>query len=203
MSTVGSVSSESTIPSSGFAFQGLNVNTQAWSTYTMPTPGGWITQLHAYFDAEVASGNGKLVLWDGSGNVITSVAVNSIPVGSNSNGGQAWHHAVLATPVYVKGGVTISIGFWMPGASGFVISSLPSGTSSWNGVGFTGPGNQGGSGSTGIAAIGSFADYTPNKVKIRRSGVWNEAPKSIRRTGANVQGPARWLRRTGAWVRIQ
>lgn len=202
MATVGSVSSETTV-NAGYAFQGLNVNTQAWSTFTMPSPGGRITQLHVYFSAHVATGNGRLVLWDGAGNVLDSVAVNSIPVGSGAAGGQAWRRGTLSGfGVYVKGGSTISIGLWMPGASGFEISSVSGGSSKWNGVGYTGPGNQAGSGSTGIGNLGAYADYTPCLRKVRRGGVWVESPKRIRRAGVWVIGP-RYIRRGGAWTQVQ
>lgn len=203
MATVGSVSSEATIPSSGFAFQGLNVNTQAWSTFTMPSPGGRITKLHCYFDAHVASGTGRVVLWDAGGNVLASASVGTVNVGSGTNGGQHWHNAALSGfGVYVKGGSTISIGLFMPGADGFEISSISGGTSRWNGVGFGSPASQAGSGSTGIGSLGAFAEYVPCLRKVRRGGVWVESPKRIRRSGAWVIGP-RFIRRSGAWVQVQ
>lgn len=198
MSTVGNTGT----PGSGWALQGLNVNTQAWSNFTMPSPGGWIKTLHAYFDAEVTSGNGYLVLWVG-GAVFAKVAVNGIPVGSNSAGGQAWHQANLATPVYVKGGTSLSLGFWMPGACGFVFSSESGGSSSWNGVGYSSPGSQSGSGSTGVGALGAYADYVPNKLKVRRSGAWVEAPLQVRRSGAWVPATPLNVRRSGAWTQVQ
>ena len=204
MATFGSVSSESTIPNSGSAFQGLNVNTQAWSNFTMPTPGGWVTKLHVYFDADVTSGNGDLVLWNhNTGTIMGTIPVNGIPVGSNSPGGQAWHNGSFATPIYVIGGTPVSIGFWMPGASGFQISSLTGGSSSWNGVGFSSPGNQTGSASTGIGTIGAFGEYTPNLISIRRSGVWQECPLQIRRSGIWVPATPLKIRRSGAWIQVQ
>lgn len=198
MATVGNTAT----PTAGFVFRGINVQNQCWSTFTMPTPGGWITALQVYFDAEAAVGNGFLVLWDGSGNVLGTIAVNSIPVGSNSAGGQAFHSGTFSTPIYVKGGSTISIGFWMPQSSGFVTSSESGGTSSLN-TSAGAPGSQSGSASTGIGALGANGTYTPNLKKIWRSGAWAEDIRMIRRSSVNKPGTPRKIWRGGAWTVVQ
>lgn len=157
MSTVGNTST----PSFGNQWLGTNQQNQVWSTFTMPSPGGTITALHAYFDLNSGTGTPYCCLWDGSGNLLASVSLGSMSgTGNHSIGGQTWHSGTLSSGVFVASGATISLGFYFPQANGGTWSFNNSGSSSYN-TQASGPGSQSGSGSTGDGSIGAYADYTP------------------------------------------
>lgn len=198
MATVGNTNT----PGAGgnFFFQGVNTPpNQVATLFTMPSPGGLITDLNAYFSTE-ANGTATcwLMLWDGAGNILADPAV-SVAQGSNSLGGQAWHSASI-TPVYVAAGASIFIGFSVPQHNGFVTSTESSGSSLWNTTasppaGFTG------NSSTGFHAIGAYADFTPLTARVRRSGVWVATGSVfVRRSGVWTQATRLRVRRSGVWV---
>ncbi|GEM_PF-5282277 len=194
----------SSTPGSIYFFQGVNTPpNQVATAFTMPASGGLITNLHAYFATE-ANGTATcwLCLWDGSGNLLGSVAV-SVPQGTNSVGGQAWHTGALATPVYVSGGSTIYIGFSVPEHNGFVTTTESTGSSVWN-TDASPPGSLSGFSSTGFHALGAYADYQPVSARVRRSGAWVQTGLIyVRRSGVWTQATRVRVRRSGAWVDAQ
>lgn len=168
----------------------------------MPSPGGRITSVTAYFGAFTGTGNGYACVWDGSGNLLGTGPINSVPAQSCSAGAQTFRTGVLSGyGVYVKGGTTLNLGFWMPSANGFSTSSEVGGGSSMKIAGSS-PTDLSGGGSTGIGSLGVFGTYVPCLRKIRRGGVWVESPKRVRRSGVWVIGP-RYIRRSGAWSQVQ
>lgn len=196
MPTVGN----STTPGHSFFFQGVNTPpNQVGSHFNMPSGGGLITALHAYFSTE-ANGTATcwLCIWDGSFNLLGSVPV-SVAQGSNSVGGQAWHAGTLSTPIHLSSGQSFFLGFAVPEHNGFVTTDESSGSSVWN-TDATPPGNLANV-STGHNAIGAFADYTPVSARVRRSGAWVQTGTIfVRRSGVWVQATRLQVRRSGAWV---
>lgn len=194
MSTVGNT----TNPTFGFVFTGTN--NEMGERFTMPSPGGLITNLHGYFS--VNSGGpvtGYLCLWDASGNLLADTAV-SVANGTQSAGGQTWHTAALASSVYVASGATIYLGFWVPKSNGLIFSTYStSSTEYWNGSFATGGPGALGTTSTGHHDFGAYADYTPSVAHVRRSGAWVSGPPYVHRSGVETSAVA-YVRRSGAWV---
>ncbi len=159
-----------TTPSGGFFEFGTNTDNQIGALYTMPTPGGLITALHAYCAVYngFSAASGYLVLWDGSGNVLASVGV-TIPASA------AWVTATLATPYFVASGSSIFIGWAAPAASGFYAeyNSVSGAAIDYNYDSGTIPGNLGTS-HTRVSneQIGAYADYTPSEAKVWNGTSW-------------------------------
>lgn len=188
-------------PTAGFVCRGDGTN-QVWSNFTMPTPGGWVLSVTAYFGAFTGTGNGRGVIWSGGGSVLTSGPINSVPSQSCAAGAQTFRTATFATPVYIAGGVNFHMGFWMPSANGFSTSSESGGSSAMKAAG-SAPSDLSGGVSTGIGDLGVFISYTPNLCKVRRGGVWVEEPRRIMRGGNLIPATPIKIRRAGAWVVIQ
>ncbi len=189
-----------TTPNHNWFEQGVNTPpNQVGSHFNMPSGGGLITTLHAYFGlAAGGPATAWLCLWDGSFNLLASVAV-SVANGSASVGGQAWHSGTLATPVYRAGGASIFLGFAVAEANGFITTDESSGTSVWN-TDATPPGNLANT-STGFNGIGAYADYLPVSARVRRGGAWAQTGNIyVRRSGVWTQATRVRGRRSGAWV---
>lgn len=148
-------------PGSGFACNGANSYNQVWAQFSMPSGGGIITGLHAYFSTFTGTATCKIVVWDGSGNVLGSVDIGGVPSGSCSASGQAWR-AGSPTPFYVPAG-TFYMGFWCPQANGYQTSSESGGTSSKK-LCNNSPCSASGGTSTTIGTLGVYADYTPGGI---------------------------------------
>lgn len=194
----------STTPSFGnfwFAGPGAENQCNTGGVYTMPAGGGTITEIHAYFDVE----NGGpvtcwLCVWNGSGLLLGSQSIASIPNGSNSAGGQAWHSVTLNTPFFVAGGTNIFPGFQTPEANGFTTSFDSSGSSS-KGQNATNPGNFTGGVSSGHGVIGAYVVYTPGSGHIYRSGAWTTlSAVKMYRSGAWTTVSSIKMYRSGSWV---
>ncbi len=156
MSTVGNTAT----PGNAWHYVVSN-NYQAASSFTMPTPGGLVTELYGFFAAESASGTGYVAMWNSSGSVLASASVGTVAVGTNTVGGQAWHSATLSTAVFVASGSTIYLGFWMPSASGLLWTDEASGgTGDYYIGGSSGPTALSG-GSADGNAVAAYAVYTP------------------------------------------
>jgi hypothetical protein len=197
MATVGNTST----PGHNWIEQGVNTPPNQMATaFTMPSGGGLITNLHAYF-ALVAGGSATAwcCLWDASGNLLGSVAV-SVPNGTASVGGQQWNTGALSTPIYVAGGATIYLGFAVRESNGFYTTDESSGSSIWN-TQSSPPASLSGNTSSAHNALGAYADYTPVTAHLRRSGAWvTTGTIYVRRSGAWVQASTLQVRRSGAWV---
>ena len=186
-------------PTYGAFWYDLNTDNASWYIITMPV-NGYITELHAYFDGELGSGQGYCCLWNGNtGALLATVNVGTVPQGSNSAGGQAWHGGALTTPLYVAGGTTLAIGFWMSQSVGFVTSVNSTGTS-YVGVQASAPGTATGPAS-GYGSFGAYAVYSQFGTFIRRSGAWANRTVKLFRSGTWVNA-TRKIFRSGAWETI-
>lgn len=143
--------------------QGINVNNACYSNYTMPTGGGLVTAISAYFDVDTGGPVTCYVcVWNsGTGALLASQSIASVPNGSQNASGQAWHTGNLNTGVYIAGGVGIDIGFWVPQANGFVCTCSGSGSSFYQVNAGSSPSGLGAGSSTGHTTIGSYITYTP------------------------------------------
>lgn len=141
------------------------------SGYTMPSPGGTIYKLWAYFGL-VAGGpaTAYLCMWDASGSLLGSVGV-SVANGSASAGGQAWNGANLATPVFVASGATVYFGFAVSESNGFYTTDESSGSSIWT-TNSSVPNSLNGNSSTGHFAIGAYAEYFPGVIHVWNGSSW-------------------------------
>jgi len=196
MATVGNT----TTPASNFFFYGVNVQNAAWSSYTMPAGGGLITQLNGFFDLDTGGPSTCfLCVWDSSGNLLASASVASVPAGSQSSGGQAWHSANLATPLFVAGGTLINIGWWVPQANGMVATTESTGTT-FSGTQAGSPGTASGPAVSSVGALGSYATYTPGNVWVWNGSAWVAGSlPSVWNGSAQVQGiPQVW--NGSSWV---
>lgn len=192
MTTLGNTAT----PSYGWAEYGINTTNQIGQPYTMPNPGGLISAIHGYWAAESASGTGYVCIWNASGTLLGSVAV-TVSTGSNSPGGQAWNSATLGTPVFVAGGATFYIGWWMPQSSGMVWSyNNDSNHPSENAA----PGSPG-SLSTGshdtYGSIASYVDYTPTGAWVYDGSQWNAGPVYV---NTGTSGSPVWTAVSGLQV---
>jgi len=198
MATVGN----STNPATAFFFYGINVQNAAWSGYTMPAGGGLITSISAFFDLDTGGpATCYLCIWDGNnGTLLASVAVGGIPAGSQSAGGQAWHTANLATPLFVAGGAALAIGFWVPQANGLIASTESGGTTFSGTQAGSGPGAASGPAVSGQGALGAYATYTPGNVWVWNGSAWVAGSlPSVWNGSAQVQGiPQVW--NGSSWV---
>lgn len=173
---------------------------QVATSFTMPSGGGLITNLHAYFSlVSGGSATAWCCLWDSGHTLIANVPV-SVPNGSASVGGQGWRTAALGTPVYVAGGATIYLGFSVSESNGFYSTDNGSGSSVWN-TDATPPGNLSSLSSTPYNSIGAFADYLPVSIRVRRGGAWVQTGEvHVLRSGVQTQATRLAVRRSGAWV---
>lgn len=159
MSTVGNTAT----PAQGYYYDS-GVASCRGSRFTMPSPGGFISTLHAYFDAYNSSATGYVCLWNSSGTLLASASVGTVPTAGASIGGQAWHQATLSSPVYVASGATIYIGFSLPQSAGAVWT--------WeNAGGNVYYANSGSPGSLSTSAtysttgpLGAYGDYTAGSI---------------------------------------
>lgn len=181
-------------PPNGSYYYVTSGKNQYASAFTMPTPGGFIKTIYAYFDLYSGSGTCYVCVWDGSGNLLGDASLGTIGTGSFAINGQAWHSASLSgNGVWVAGGSTVYLGIWTPGNC--LWTSDPSGTAYSNASGS--PGSFASHGVEQGAGFPVYANYTLSEVKIRRSNVWKACPLYVRRSGAWVPATLRVRRGTG------
>lgn len=175
MATLGNT----TTPAHNWFEQGVNTPpNQVATAYTMPSPGGTITELHAYFSLVAGSGATAFIcMWDASGHTILNFWSGAVATGSASTGGQQWNGGLTNTPVFVSAGTVVYIGFSVQQANGFITTDESSGSSIWNTVApGAAPGDLGaGFSSTGHFAIGSYAVYTPASAWVWNGSLWVSA----------------------------
>lgn len=169
----------------------------AASKFTMPTPGGLITDLHGYFNTHNGSGaHGWLCVWDG-GNGALLIASNAFIV-NNSNaapGQQQWWHQSLSNPVFIAGGRSLWIGFHCD--QDLVFSSGSGGSSNVKLMGTGGPGSFGGSGGSGIGIVGAYAEYTPSGCHVQRGSSKVVGVVHVQRGAGKVLGVVHVQRGSG------
>lgn len=158
MATLG----QTATPGSGWFFEGINVANMAYSLYTVPSPGIYVSDVNVYFDVNSGGPATAYVgLWnDSTGHLLQAWAIGSVPNGSHSPGGQAWHSA-SAGSLYLAAGTIIRIGLWVNQSNGFVTSTESGGSSYTCTNPGSSPGNLGPGTSTGFGALGAYIDYTP------------------------------------------
>jgi hypothetical protein len=176
MSTLGNTGT----PSSGWLWPGSGY--AAATSFTTPSGGGiLISTLHGYLDSASGSSTGYLCVWDNSGNLLASVNVGTLAVGSQSAGGQQWYSGNLSSPVYVAGSTAIWIGFYATGS--LLFSSESGGSSNTKSMGSGGPGSFSGSSSSGIGGVGAYVVYTNAGAWVNTgtpsSPVWTAGPIQI------------------------
>lgn len=190
MSTFGNT----TTPAAGWELVG-SAGSAAATSFTGPSTGAIVTTLHGYFDAGSGNPTGYLVIWDNSGNVLGSVNIGTLPVGSQSAGGQAWHSGTLGTPVTLTASQVVWLGFV---ASANLLFSSETGGSSYK-VAMTSPASFTGQVTTGIGAVGAYADYTPPGGKVWNGSAWTAIPPKVWNGSAWVQSNGKvW--NGSAWV---
>lgn len=157
-------------------FYDANSNHQFWTNYTMPSPGGVVTDLYAYVGGYNAATTGQLVLWSG-GNVLWSSSSMTFPQGSQAGGGQSWLHASVPS-VFLAGGTSISIGFWAAGA--IIRTSGNAGGTAYAQTGVSSPSTQSGGSVSGTSDLAAYLLYTPSEGYVNTgtsaSPVWTAAP---------------------------
>jgi hypothetical protein len=178
-------------PGTGFGFG---------SQYTMPSPGGLITNLHAFFDTIGGSGaQGWLCIWsDATGALLVNVGIGIISNGTAVAGGQQWWTSAVTPGVFIPGGTSIWIGGYCN--QGTVFSSGVGGSSQIKSMGTSGPGSFSGHISSGIGTAGAYADYTPGNLHLMRSSAWTTGDSGIMRVGSFGSGATGWVMRGGVWV---
>lgn len=108
MSTLGNTGT----PSQTFSFYGSNVSNNLGIAVTMPSPGGTITDLSAYFAGHGGTITARLCVWDTSGNLLAQTGDISVGAGTGGAGGQSFHSASLTSSYFVPSGTQVVIGFW-------------------------------------------------------------------------------------------
>lgn len=198
MATLGNT----TTPTYGYDAYTSTAN-QAAQPYTMPTGGGLISSVSFYGAGDGSSHNTAYgCVWDSAGNLLARGAGVSTTGGSQHQGSQSWNTDTLTTPLYVAGGTSLFLGWQRSTATTFDWSwANDSAAVAYRTAGST-PSNLGTAVSVQAGSIGAYATYTPNKLRIRRSGVWVEFILKIRRGGVWKLPNAVYVRRSGAWVRI-
>lgn len=149
-------------PGQGYYFD-TGVASCRGSKFTMPAGGGFLTDIHAYFSAQNNSATGFTCVWDSGGNLLASVNVGTIGVGSDSIGAQAWRSGNLSSPVFVAGGATIYIGFSLPQSAGAVWTwENASGNVYYKNSGNPGSLSTSSTYST-TGPLGAYSNYTPGQ----------------------------------------
>lgn len=196
---------DNTTPGSGFWFD-TTTNKEFWIArqFTMPYPGGYITDLNVYAAGDGASTTYQIVIWDSSSNIVLQTGNQTLPSGTRAIGGQSWQRVTISPHKYLAPG-NYEVGFWASGAIVWTFEGS-GGVHFVSGISSPQP-NTGANdeyGGGGEGEIGAYANYilAPD-VRIRRSGAWvNANPFFIRRSGVWQQVEAVNIRRSGAWVAL-
>lgn len=168
-------------PNGGAWYDVSSGKNQYAQQFTMPSPGGFIQSVSAYFDLYSGSGTCYVCIWNSSGTLLASASLGSLSAGSTGVDAQHWHTGTFAgNGQYVAGGTSVWIGVWTPGTmvwtddpSGQIYSNAQSG----------GPGSFSGAGTEQGAGFGVYATYQPSGIYINTgtpaSPVWTAAPMYI------------------------
>lgn len=178
-------------------------NQSEGGTYTVPSPGIMVDQLHVNAGANGASSTARCYVWRHSDGVwivrsntftLTTTTTQQNPSGVNSN------TAVTGWPAgFIPAGTVIDIGVWVSSANYNWIGG-PSGGSR---IGTGGDGNYVDHGAAvGPGELAAWIIYHNCLTKIRRSGAWVTWPMQVRRSGIWVVPPVK-VRRSGVWVQVQ
>lgn len=166
-------------PGGGLWYEVTSGKNQYAQSFTMPSPGGYITDASAYFDL-VSGGPATcyVCVWDNSGALLGSASVGSVSNGTTGVDAQHWHSGTFAgNGIFVASGATFWLGIWTPGncvwtteSTGACASdSQPSAPGS-----FASHGTEQGNG------FPVYADYTPAGMYVNTgtsgSPVWTAAP---------------------------
>lgn len=175
------VGNSSTPSGTSWFEEGVNTGDQVATAFTMPSPGGFLTTLHAYAATFTGTATPELCVWDNSGSLLASVAASS----SVSAGAPAWvSGTLLGNGQFIAGGVTIYLGWTCPAANGFYAAYNSGGSGRWNEQSSPPGGLTGGSNvNTWTGTLGTYADYTPAGIYVNTgtpaSPVWTPAPVFI------------------------
>lgn len=163
-----------TTPSFGDMHVGLNVQNQVWSTFTMPSPGGLLSDVWCFFDVEQSGpATAYACVWGPTGVLVAYTSIASVPNGNNTTGNEAWRGGNFTTvnggdsttavgsTLFVPSGTSISIGANASQSNGLDVSFASSGASAWGTLSSPVPGNATSGSSTGNGNIGAYCDYTP------------------------------------------
>lgn len=195
-----------TTPTHNWFEQGVNTPpNQVYTSYTMPSGGGTITQLFGYFVLVAGSGSTAFVcVWNASGSTILCFWSGAVPTGSTGAGNQQWNGGNVNSPTFIAGGTVIVIGFSVQQANGFIASDESSGSSSWNTVAAgSAPGPLTGGSSSGFNAVGAYANYTPGEGWVWNGSAWVNGPIVVwngsawaNPTGIQVWNGSAWVNAT-------
>lgn len=166
MSTLGNTST----PSYGWFFRGINVENAVYNSYTVGSQGALVTEIDAYFGTNTGTATCYLAVWRTSDGVLLCSKAVSAGAGGHSAGAQGWHSVTLDTPYFIPPNTGICIGFWVPQANGFVTSVNSGGGTTWIQT-RSAFGNLGGGTDSGYESIGAYITYTPGGIaRVKDAG---------------------------------
>ena len=175
---------------------------QIGSAFTVPET-GVLTRLGALLSNALGVATARLCVWDASsGALLAQSGTFTVDWGTWPPCGR---FEMDISPLSVTAGQAVVLGFWAT-SDGTWPTSIECETSGAMRLRMQGNGGPGSFASYATAAYtaDAYAFLTPSAptgvtVKVRRGGVWVDAPVRIRRGGAWVDATAVRIRRGGSW----